>query len=119
MPAAVSAQFQVRRQSYFEGLFENIRGGWRSVVPFRLDMDLLDIVAIIIQIAFGLAGLIATFYLILGGYNYITSGGDPEAAEMAKVTITNAIIGMVVILISYLVVEFVLFQLGATNVGLR
>jgi glucan phosphoethanolaminetransferase (alkaline phosphatase superfamily) len=118
LPVVVQAQFGPRSQGYFEGLFENIHsGGWLTIAPFR-SRDLMDIIATIIQIAFALAGLVATFYLIMGGYNYITSGGDPEAAEGAKVMITNAIIGMVVILVSYLIVEFVLIQLGA-DIGLR
>ncbi len=78
-------------------------------------LNLMDVIGRIIQIAFALAGLVATFYLIMGGYNYITSGGDPEAAEAAKVMITNAIIGMVVILISYLLVDFILGQLNVTD----
>ncbi len=118
LPVTVQAQFGSRSQGYFEGLFENIQsGGWFTIAPFH-ERDLMDIIATIIQIAFALAGLVATFYLIMGGYNYITSGGDPEAAEAAKVMITNSIIGMVVILVSYLIVEFVLIQLGA-DVGLR
>lgn len=68
-----------------------------------------------IDIAFGLAGLVALFYLIIGGYKYITSAGNPETMEMAKATLTNAIIGLVVILVSYLVIGFLLAQLGANN----
>ena len=45
----------------------------------------------------GLAG-IALFVLL-----FITSGGDPKALEGAKGTITSAIIGLVVILVSYLI----------------
>jgi hypothetical protein len=77
--------------------------------------SLMGIVGTILQIAFALAGLIATFYIILGGYNYITAGGNPEAIEAAKATLTNAIIGLILVLVSYLLVDFLLGQLGATN----
>jgi len=70
------------------------------------------IVSNTIEIFFALAGVIALFYLILGGYNYIASAGNPESVEGAKATITNAIIGLIVVLISYLVISFLLERLG-------
>lgn len=45
-----------------------------------------------------LGSLVATFFLVKGGYLYITSNGKPEALENAKKTIRNAIIGLVLIL---------------------
>jgi len=114
-PVLVVAQ----ESNYFRDLFRGSGGsGWFEIVPFSTNMSLLGIIGIILQIAFALAGLVATFYLILGGYNYITAGGNPEAIEGAKATITNAIIGMIVILISYLLVDFLLARLGATNIDL-
>ncbi len=44
------------------------------------------------------ATLGATFFLIKGGYSYITSAGKPEALEHAKLTIRNAVIGLVLVL---------------------
>lgn len=44
-----------------------------------------------------LAGLAAAFFLIRGGYLYITSTGNPVALEDAKRTIRNALIGLVVV----------------------
>jgi len=51
-----------------------------------------------------IVGLIAVVYLIYGGFRYIMSAGDSEAAEGAKNTIVNAIIGLVVIILSYVIV---------------
>ena len=45
-----------------------------------------------------LGTLAATFFLVKGGYLYITSSGKPEALENAKKTIRNAAIGLVLIL---------------------
>lgn len=44
-----------------------------------------------------LAGLATAFFLIRGGYLYITSTGNPAALEEAKRTIRNALIGLVVV----------------------
>ncbi|HUC94597.1 MAG TPA: hypothetical protein VMR19_01140 [Candidatus Saccharimonadales bacterium] len=51
----------------------------------------------------GLAGIALFVLLLVGGFKFITSGGDPKALEGAKGTITSAIIGLVVILVSYLI----------------
>lgn len=45
-----------------------------------------------------LGSLVATFFLIKGGYLYITSVGKPDTLETAKNTIRNALIGLVLIL---------------------
>jgi hypothetical protein len=45
-----------------------------------------------------LGSLVATFFIIKGGYLYITSAGKPDALEDAKKTIRNALIGLVLIL---------------------
>jgi len=82
------------------------------VEPFGTD-NLLDVVSTIINLAFALAGIVAVVYLIMGGFNYVTAGGNPEAVEGAKTTLVNAIIGLVVILVSYLIIQFVMSQIGA------
>lgn len=45
-----------------------------------------------------IASAAATFFLIKGGYTYITSSGNPNAIESAKTTIRNAALGLVLIL---------------------
>lgn len=44
------------------------------------------------------ATLGAAFFLIKGGYTYITSTGKPDALDHAKITIRNALIGLVLVL---------------------
>jgi len=78
--------------------------------------DLADYVRIILSAAFGLAGVVAVFYLIWGGYTYITSGGG-ETAENAKKTITNAIIGLIIIIIAFALVNFVWNRLTGQEYG--
>ncbi len=53
--------------------------------------DTLSIITIIAAVA-------AVFFLIRGGYLYITSTGKPDALEEAKKTIRNALIGLVLVL---------------------
>ena len=55
--------------------------------------------------------LIAFVYLILNGVKYITAGGDAAKATEARTGIINAIIGIVVVIIAYVILRF------AANIG--
>ncbi len=57
------------------------------------------------------AGLIAVVFVIVAGFQYIMSGGDSKAVTTAKNTMLNAIIGLVIVLISLGLVNFVLGRL--------
>ncbi|MCR4308074.1 MAG: pilin [Candidatus Berkelbacteria bacterium] len=50
--------------------------------------------------------VIAFVYLIISGVNYITAGGDSEKATKARAGILNAIIGIVVVVLSYFILRF-------------
>lgn len=54
-----------------------------------------------------LAGIVLFIFLIMGGLKYITSSGDPQKTEGAKKTITYAIGGLLVILLSYLILTVI------------
>lgn len=66
-----------------------------------------DLILRVINIALTVAGLISVLFLIIGGFRYITSAGNEESAEQAKKIITNAIIGIVVIILSFVVVRVI------------
>ncbi len=53
------------------------------------------------------SGILATAYLIWGAIQYITSQGDQNGIANAKNTILNAIVGLVIVLLSIGVVQFV------------
>ncbi len=61
----------------------------------------------VIKFALGFAGIILFILLIVGGMKYITSGGDPKAAEGAQKTITYAIGGLILILLSFLILRLI------------
>lgn len=53
------------------------------------------------------AGIGAVIMIILGGFAYVTSGGNTEATKKAQARITSALIGLVVVALSWAVVRFV------------
>ncbi len=63
-----------------------------------------DTIITIIFWALGIAGSVAVLFLIVGGFLYITAGGDSDRLDKAKATIKNSIIGIVIILLSLVIV---------------
>src|SRR5262245_37781077 len=61
----------------------------------------------IINILLTVAGLLAVLFIIIGGFQYITSGANGELAESAKKTIQNAVIGLIVIILSFVIVRVI------------
>jgi len=61
----------------------------------------------IITDALGLAGIVLFILLLVGGFKFITSGGDPKAVEGARKTLTAAITGLIIILVSYLILVLI------------
>lgn len=52
-------------------------------------------------------GVVALILIILSGFKFVASGGDPKQAEGARKTLTFAIIGMVLVLLSFSIVAFI------------
>jgi hypothetical protein len=61
----------------------------------------------VVKYALGFAAIVLFVLLISAGFKFITSGGDPKAVEGAKKTLTYAIIGLVIILVSFLILVLI------------
>jgi hypothetical protein len=61
-----------------------------------------------ITIIFIVVTIVALFYLIWGGFKWLTSGGDSKAVDSARGHIIAAIIGLIIIFLSYFILNFVL-----------
>ncbi len=66
----------------------------------------------VLDAVFFFLGAAAVIYLIFGSMRFLISGGDPKAVEAAKNTMTYAIIGLVIILLAFLFVNFIGTFLG-------
>lgn len=72
--------------------------------------DLYVIIGNIVNIILIVVGILAVVYLVYGGILYLTAGGDAEKAGKGRVAITNAIIGIVIIMLSLAIYNFVINQ---------
>lgn len=93
----------------------------RLTVTVRVDQSALgftiptlsDVLTFIIRGFFIIAGLAALFYLLLGAFTWVTSGGEEDNVKKARDKITAAIIGVILIVVVLAVIvtlEQVVFQ---------
>ena len=70
-----------------------------------------NIVHTIVNLLSAIVGIVAVIMIIVGGFRYITSGGNDTSVTSAKNTILYAIIGLVVVALAQLIVRFTLSKL--------
>lgn len=66
--------------------------------------DVINIFSIVV-------GVVSVVMIIIGGFKYITSGGDSGNVTGAKNTIMYAIIGLVIVALAQVIVNFVLAKI--------
>lgn len=72
----------------------------------------------LVPIAFSIAGIMVFFYFIIAAFELVTSQGDKAHIVSARSKIYHAIIGLILLLILYLVVQFILDTFGLTGLGI-
>lgn len=71
-----------------------------------------EIIDILLTYIFPAAGILLLLYLIWGGFEIMLSGGNPKNIEEGKAKITNALIGFIIIFVSYWIVQILTIALG-------
>ncbi|MEO5927711.1 MAG: pilin [Patescibacteria group bacterium] len=102
-PLAASAQLG--------GVLSN---GLNKAAPKELKgaTDLNAIIGNLISAVIGFLGVVLFLYLLYGGFLWMTAGGDAGQVKKATDVIRNAIIGLVIIALSYAIATFVITSLG-------
>ena|SRR3989304_9560174 len=71
----------------------------------------LDCIPLLIQNlvywAIRFAGVVALFLLIFAGIKFISSGGDPKSVDSAKKTATYALIGLILVFLSFFIIQLI------------
>ena len=62
--------------------------------------------------AIGMAGVVCVVFIVIGGVGYMTSAGDPSKLQKAKRTIINAVIGLIIVALSFAITNFVITRLA-------
>lgn len=80
--------------------------------PFNLKgKDLTEVILRILQVSLGFVGIVALLMFIIGGFEFLMSGGNQNLIKKGKDTLVWASIGIVVILLSYSILKFIFERL--------
>ncbi|HBB03043.1 MAG: hypothetical protein US89_C0001G0008 [Candidatus Peregrinibacteria bacterium GW2011_GWF2_38_29] len=79
--------------------------------------DLRSLAITIINYVLGFLGLIAVAMVIYGGITYVTAAGEQGKVDSAKKIIMYAVVGLIIVILSYAIVSTVL-KAGTGNGGM-
>lgn len=99
---------------------------WQLPLPGDMTVDdpvggkfttLSSIINEFLEYLFPFAGLVLLGVLIWGGFDLLTSGGNPESIQKGKDKITSGIIGFLILALAYWLVEILGEVFGLTILG--
>lgn len=70
--------------------------------------ELSEVIVNIITGVVGILGVVAAIFIVVGGVNYMTSAGDAGKLKKAKDTILYAVIGLIISVLAFAIVNFVI-----------
>lgn len=65
------------------------------------------VIKVFLNIAIRLAGIAAFVMLLVGGFQFLTAGGDPKKTQAASSTLTYAIFGLVAVIAAWFILRFI------------
>jgi hypothetical protein len=75
--------------------------------------DLTDTIGIFINVVLGFLGIVAFIIILLGGFKWMTSGGDEDKIGEAKKLMGAGVVGLAIVLASWAIASFVINQLAS------
>ncbi|MDO4684870.1 MAG: hypothetical protein Q4B06_04185 [Candidatus Saccharibacteria bacterium] len=95
------------------GAKQQVLGGLQSVDNNNTTADTLpEGIKSVINMMLFIAGAVAVIMIIIGGIRFVTSNGDASSVTAARHTILYAVIGLIVIILAYAIVNFVVSNIG-------
>jgi cbb3-type cytochrome oxidase subunit 3 len=81
-----------------------------SSLPNPAGADSGSLLQTALSIVFGLLGAIAFLVIVIAGFQYVSSQGDPQTTSNAKSTIVYALIGLVIAVLAESIVSFIVHR---------
>jgi hypothetical protein len=81
--------------------------------------DVRTTIARIIRTAMGLLGIVAVVIILIGGFKWMTAGGNEEQTGEAKQWIFSGIIGLAIILSAYALASYIITNLVGATTGVQ
>jgi hypothetical protein len=83
-------------------------------VPNLAEGDLEGTAVNLINTLLGLLGLIALVMILIGGFKWMTSGGNEEKVGEAKKLLGAGVVGLIIILAAYAIATYVVGTIGGS-----
>lgn len=99
MTAPAQAQ-ELTEEDFFDDDFTDTTGLGQA--------DIKQTIGSLIRILLGFLGVIAVVIILMGGFKWMTAGGNDEKVAEAKKLIIAGIIGLAIILSAYAIASFVI-----------
>ncbi|OGY21511.1 MAG: hypothetical protein A2126_04230 [Candidatus Woykebacteria bacterium GWB1_45_5] len=81
----------------------------RTGLPFT---NLGELLRVVLLLLFVFAAVLAFVFILIGGIQWITAGGDKMAAQSARDRITAAVVGLVIVMAAFAITWIVTAALG-------
>ncbi|MBI2990019.1 MAG: hypothetical protein HYY51_02395 [Candidatus Magasanikbacteria bacterium] len=81
------------------------------------NQDLRTTIAKLINVALSLLGIVAVVIILVGGFKWMTAGGNEDKVAEARKLIFSGIIGLAIILSAWAIALFVLNKLASATTG--
>lgn len=86
-----------------------------NIDPANDTGSLMETVTTIINVILGVVGVVAVIMIIIGGISFITSQGDAAKVTRGKNTVLYGVVGLVIALLAFMIVNFVLSGVFGTK----
>ena len=94
-------------KSVLAGSIDNITNGLDRTKDAAGDLEMNDVIKTIITTMLFIVGILAVIMIIYGGIRYVTAHGDKTQVASAKDTVVYAVVGLVVAIVAYALVDWV------------
>ena len=89
-------------------VFDQCKSNTSSAVCKSKNDNATTIAKTVVNLLFTVLGIISVIMIVIGGIRYTTSGGDSAGLRNARDTIIYAVVGLVIAILSFSIVNFVL-----------
>lgn len=78
--------------------------------------DLKETITAVLNVLLGFLGIIAVIVILLGGFKWMTAGGNEDKTGEAKKLIGAGIVGLVIILAAYAIATYVINTISSATI---
>jgi hypothetical protein len=92
----------------------DIAGSANQITPIQ---DMAKLIQTGAGAVFTIGGIAVLYFLLMGGFTWVTAGGDKGNVEKARSMITNAIIGIIILASVFAVYRLIITKLAVPNIS--